>query len=401
MVGGRGMGNITKIDANLADVNQIISAGGDTVKRCYQCATCSSVCPLAPDEAPFPRKQMLLAQWGFQEKLLSDPSIWLCHQCGDCTKYCPRNAKPGDVLASLRLQATRELVPFKFMHTLYNNLWGLPILILIALAIILPIMFLTFQGVPSLSDPTSFPYSPIYYKIGFMDLPARVLMNDLIFLPLAVFIIAIMANAVSKMWNSYVETYKIPQAYRIGFIDVIKTYLIPALKEILAHSRFEKCGANSWRANPHKMLLFGFIILFIVTGTVFLLADILGMHTPWNPITHPVKWLGYIGGILLLYGVIGLITGRNQAVLENSLRTTYADSFLLWLILVVGVTGFLIPIARIFTFYYNYVGYIYLAHIIAVFLLFLSLLYSKFSHLVFRTTAVIFDLYYNDVLKKL
>jgi len=232
-------------------------------------------------------------------------------------------------------------------------------------------------------------------------LPARVVMNDLIFLPLAAFIIAIMAGAVSRMWNSYLETYKIPQAYRIGFIGVIKTYLIPALKEILAHSRFEKCGSSSWRAKPHKMLVFGFIILFIVTVTVFVLSDILGMHTPWNPITHPVKWLAYIGGILLLYGVIGLIVGRNRAVLENSLRTTYADSFLLWLILIVGVTGFLLPFARIFTFYYNYVGYIYLAHIIAVFLLFLSVPYSKFSHLVFRTTAVIFDLYYKDVQKKL
>ncbi len=392
---------VLKVDADLSAVKEIQSVGGDTVKKCYQCATCSSVCPLSPDEAPFPRKQMILAQWGFRDRLISDPSVWLCHQCGDCTKYCPRNARPGDVLASLRLLVTKELVPFKFMHTFYSHLWGLPILILIALAFILPVMFLAFKGVPDLTNPISFPYNPeINYKIAFMELPARVVMIDLLFLPLAAFVVIIIANAVSKMWNMYLDYYKVPVAYRYGFATVIKNYLGPAIREILAHSRFEKCGANSWRANPHKMLLYAFIILFITTGTVFVLADILGMHTPWNPFTHPVKWLGNIGGILLLYGVISLITGRNKAVLENSLRTAYPDAFLLWLILFVGITGFLIEIARIVPVFYNYVGFVYIAHIICVFLLFLAIPYSKFSHLIYRTTAVVFDLYYKDILKK-
>jgi len=393
---------ILKVDADLSAVKEIQSVGGDTVKRCYQCATCSSVCPLASDEAPFPRKQMILAQWGFKEKLISDPSVWLCHQCGDCTKYCPRNARPGDVLAALRLLVTRELVPFKFMYTLYNNLWGLPILILIALAIIFPIMFLTFQGVPDLTDPVSFPYNPeIHYKIGFIELPARVLMIDIIFLSLAAIVIIFMANAVNKLWNMYLDNYNIPQAYRYDLITILKTYLGPAIKEILAHSRFEKCGANAWRANPHKMLLFAFIILFITTGTVFILADMLGMHTPWNPITHPVKWLGNIGGILLLYGSIALITGRNKAVLENSLKTAYPDAFLLWLILLLGLTGFGIEIFRMVPGLYNFVAFVYLAHLVCVFLLFLAIPYSKFSHLIYRTTAIVFDFYYKDVLKKL
>lgn len=392
---------ILKVDADLSAVKEIQGIGGDTVKRCYQCATCSSVCPLAPDEAPFPRKQMILAQWGFREKLLSDPNVWLCHQCGDCTKYCPRNARPGDVLASLRLLVTKELVPFKFMNTFYSNLWGLPILILIALAFILPVLFLTFGGVPDFSDPVSFPYNPeLHYKIGFIDLPARVLMIDLIFLPLATFVVVLMANAVNKMWNTYLEYYKIPQAYRLDAVTIIKTYLGPALKEILAHSRFEKCDANSWRANPHKMLFYAFIILFITTGTVFILADILGMHTPWNPFTHPVKWLGNIGGILLLYGVISLISGRNRAVLENSLKTAYPDAFLLWLILFVGITGFGIEVVRMVPVFYNFSAFVYLAHLVCVFLLFLAIPYGKFSHLVFRTTAVVFDLYYKDTLKK-
>ncbi|MCS7199734.1 MAG: quinone-interacting membrane-bound oxidoreductase complex subunit QmoC [Caldimicrobium sp.] len=394
--------NRLKIDGDLAAVQEIKSVGGDTLKKCYQCATCASVCPLAPDEAPFPRKQMLLAQWGAKEKLLSDPSIWLCHQCGDCTKYCPRNARPGDVLASLRILVTKELVPFKFLNTFYNNLWGLPILVLIAFVYILLVTIFAFKGMPNFFDATSFPYNPnLYYKLGFMKLPARVVMIDVVFLSLAGLVVILMVNAVSKMWKTYLDYYNVPQAYRYGVGTILANYLIPALKEILDHSRFEKCGANSWRATPHKMLLFGFIILFITTGTVFILADFLGMHTPWNPLTHPVKWLGYIGGLLLLYGVIGLMTGRNRAVLENSLKTSYSDSFLLWLILLVGVTGFAIVVFRSIPSLYNLTGLVYLIHLITVFLLFLAIPYSKFSHLVFRTTAVVFDLYYRDVLKKM
>ena len=72
-------------------------AGGDALKKCYQCATCSVACPLSQDGDPFPRREMIYAQWGLKDKLLGDPNVYLCHQCGDCTALCPRGARPGDV----------------------------------------------------------------------------------------------------------------------------------------------------------------------------------------------------------------------------------------------------------------------------------------------------------------
>jgi quinone-modifying oxidoreductase subunit QmoC len=261
--------------------------------------------------------------------------------------------------------------------------------------------FATFGGVPNFFDPSSFPYGGPEYDLWILHLPARVMMIDLIFVPLAAFVVIILMSAIARMWNSYVETCQIPQAYRYGMWTILSRYLVPAIKEILAHTRFTKCDANHWRAAPHRLLLIAFILLAITTAIVFFMADILGFHTPWNPILHPVKWLGNIGGLLLLYSTIKIITGRSQAELEKSVKTSYPDSFLLYLILFVGISGFSIEIFRSIPSLSSVVSLVYLSHLVAVFILFLGLAYSKFAHLVFRTTAVVFDLYLKDVSEKM
>ena len=96
------MSEAIMLDPDVGFIKDVRALGGGDLKKCYQCATCSVVCPISPETKPFPRKEMIAASWGLKDKVVSSSDIWLCHNCGDCNTRCPRDAKPGDALAAIR-----------------------------------------------------------------------------------------------------------------------------------------------------------------------------------------------------------------------------------------------------------------------------------------------------------
>jgi len=64
------------VSPDLNFVKEVIAAGADSLKKCYQCSTCTVVCEVTPNNKPFPRKEMLYAQWGMKDQLITNPDIW-------------------------------------------------------------------------------------------------------------------------------------------------------------------------------------------------------------------------------------------------------------------------------------------------------------------------------------
>ncbi|MDL1956888.1 MAG: quinone-interacting membrane-bound oxidoreductase complex subunit QmoC [Candidatus Desulfofervidus auxilii] len=369
-------GRVVEPDVNF--IKGIIELGGDSVKKCFQCATCAVVCPLAPEENPFPRRQMILAQWGQKDKLVKDPAVWLCHNCNDCSLYCPRGARPGDVLAAIRAYVINEYARPKWLVNFVKTPKSLPLLIAFPIVILLLLLAITGHR-PTGEEIRPSNFLPTYYI-------------DAVFLPLTFFLIVSLVKSIKQFWDDMSEGLEPPSRFQLilkgGWIGII----ISTLKEILAHSRFYKCEANKGRALPHMLLLWSFIALAIVTSIDVLAEYILHIEIPF-PLSHPVKILANLGGILLLIGILTILINRIQ---DKQTVSTYWDWSLIIVILAVGITGFCAEFFRLIHIAKLAYGS-YLIHVGFVFTLFVYLPYSKFAHLVYRTVAMVHERYYGKV----
>ena len=377
------------VDPDVKFIEEVGKLGGQDVKKCFQCATCSVACPISPDEKPFPRKEMLATSWGLKDRLIGNGDIWLCHNCGDCTSKCPRGAKPGDVLAAVRSYAVAEYATPKALGKMVNNPGALPILLGIPAALILVLGFLlnlvgfTFHGEPMLSfSPTG---ADIWGHSYFNNILVDIIMVPTFTAAIVVFLLGL-KNFLADIHNNAVlegktKVDKIDPAGMVqAFIRIIPT--------ILKHQKFSECTDNKERSTSHMMVLFGFIGLFIVTGCFFIAEWILGIAGPYSQI-NPVKWLGNIGGIALIIGA-GLMIAQRMA--KKDQVSAYKDWYLLYLVMGLGVTGMLTELIRLAGLY-DLMAFIYYIHLILVWALFAYTPFSKLAHLVYRTVAMTYQEY--------
>lgn len=388
-----------RVEPDLEFIKYVKSAGGDTLKKCYQCATCSVVCPLSGDKKPFPRKEMIWAQWGLKEKLVGDPDVMLCHQCGDCTTYCPRGAKPGDVLGAIRAYAYTHYGFPSGLAKLVSDGKNLPILIAFPALLILAVWWLSGGMYLPGADNIDFGMFFDSHKdhptiIGGLTL--NVLLIDMIFVPAFVFAVFAAYKGVSNMWKDMSAKLGVQSNFRPSVTQFVSDFLVPSVKEIVAHKRFNECGTNKSRVNGHLPLLLAFIALFVVTGYSMVRKDVVGMfveglHGPLA-MSDPFKILANVAAIAMIVGIGILWMNRARMEEENKTTPTFYDWFLIVKIMTVGVTGLAAELSRLvgipvlaYLFYY--------VHLVAVFMLFLYMPYSKFAHMVYRTFAMAFEKY--------
>lgn len=394
------------VQPDLDFIKAMKEAGGDTLKKCYQCATCSVACPLSSDDKPFPRKEMLLAQWGMKDKLTSDPNVYLCHQCNDCSELCPRGARPGDVLGAIRAYAYRALGWPKCLADLCSSEKNLPMLIGIP-AVVTLIMWIISGGVP-IPSPEAFErygYTQFFGHWNFPYLSKNVVFIDIIMLTCVVIACISFYKGLTKMWRGMRESVGLDGsvAYRPSCVQFVQMFLWPSIVEIIQHTRFKECKENYERVKGHLPLVLGFIGLFVVTVISVVKQDVLGifipeLHGPFSML-NPVKWLANIAAIAMIYGIGVLWINRKKKEDAGKSNNTFYDWFLIWIIMGVGVTGLGAEVLRLMGI--ASLGYVvYYLHLVSVAMLFLYLPYTKLAHIIYRTFAMAFERYRNSVFVK-
>ena len=379
-------------------IQVVKEAGGDTLKQCYQCATCSVACPLSTDGSPFPRREMIYAQWGLKDKLVSDPNVFLCHHCGDCTTMCPRGARPGEVLSAIRAFVYTSLGWPQSLAKMCTSIKNLPTLVGIP-ALVVFLMWIISGGmhIPSGEHFAKVGYQQFFGHWDYHLLSKNVLFIDIIMLTAVGIAVYSLYRGISVLWKAMSSSLKQGEVgYRPGVVQFVKEFLWPSLVEIVQHKRFEECKENHSRVRGHKPLMLAFIGLFIVTIYSMVKNDVFGIFFPslHGPISlwNPVKWLANVAAVAMIFGIVVLWKNRKKMEAEGKARNTFYDWFYIWIIAAVGVTGLAAELMRIVSI--PSLGYIiYYLHLVSVVMLFLYLPYSKFAHIVYRTTAYAFDRY--------
>jgi quinone-modifying oxidoreductase subunit QmoC len=359
------MSSVITLSPDRAFRDDLVRRGGGDSARCFQCATCSSVCDLATSETAFPRRQILWAQWGLVDRLAADPSIWLCHQCNDCTTRCPRDAKPGDAMQAIRALVIEQVAAPKFMGRLVGRA-----------ATTWPILL----GVPIL-----FWALYIYAVSGFDVSRTPLVYGDFVptwmiytvFLPAAAFAIGAAATSARRCWTAWGQA--------AGRKGSLLSGLGGVALDILAHRRFEQCGAAKPRRSGHLFLVLGFIGALITTTLLGIAMDLMGVKTPL-PQVHFIKILGNVSAVLLVIGAIYLVANRagNDG---GAGRSQAYDTFFLTLVVLVVFSGVGSELGRMFL-PASVALAIYILHLGTVLALFLSFPFSKFAHALYRTLAM-------------
>lgn len=355
------------ISPDLNFVKEVIGSGGESLKKCFQCATCSVVCNVTPDSKPFPRKEMMYAQWGLKDRLLSNPDIWLCHQCSDCTAYCPRGAKPGEVLGAIRKIMIKNYSVPGFLAKMAGEskylfvLFALPLLILLAV-------------IASQGNLTSFPEGEIVYS---KFIPVHFI--DPIFIAASAFAAISFVFGVKRYWADMCKGVEIKG-------DLIRS-LKQTVTDILSHSRFKKCNVAKARSTSHLLVFYAFIGLAITTSWAVFYLYVVGRPSPY-PLYDPLKIVGNVSALALITGITLVVLNRMKNKKKAGVGS-YFDWLFIVVVYAIAATGILSELSRLADI--AALAYpVYFIHLMFVFFLFAYAPFSKMAHMVYRAIAMVF-----------
>ena len=346
-------------------------------EKCYDCGTCSAVCPLSAEGNVFPRRMVRYIQMGLEEKLLQSADPWLCYYCGTCSEKCPRGAEPGETMMAARRYLTSRYDWTGFSRRFYVS-ERFEILSVLLVALITGVtMFLLAQrfDLEHVSVNAAWPVLGVeLFDIGLLVLLSALLVSNVI------------------------RCARMQLGRHLGRIPV-RTYLAE-VKTLVVHfmtqKRFASCDDRKlWVV--HLLIMSGYCTIFVLV--VFFLAGgirALGLYDEGiafqrdviYPLSHPIRLLGYLATAAILTGVVHALVGRIRKRKVPYQNSHGSDWMFLVLLLLTTVTGILIHFGRLLDWpIFTYA--LYIVHMmVTVPMLVLEVPFAKWAHLAYRPVTI-------------
>jgi len=363
--------------------------GASDVSACFSCGTCTASCPLSETDSTFPRRMIRYAQLGMKDALLSSKELWACYQCGECAETCPTQADPSEFMAATRRYAIASYDKTRIARTMYTQ----PVLATV-LAVVIAAFFALFMY--TAHGPQSGESLAIFEFI-----PEELIHNTGIVVMIVVLLaglagVASMARAIGRRegvgWGSVLGG-------RAALARTSRAAWSAIGRESLGQVQFRKeCDVDQetmpWyrqRWLLHAVTVWGFLGLLAATALDYGLA-VLGIKATGTPVPvwYPIRLLGTIAGLMLIYGTTMLIIDRLRAANRSVRSSTTADWLLLALLWITGVTGFVLEVALYLPSAPAWGYWVFLFHVAVAMELVLLAPFMKLAHAVYRPVALFY-----------
>lgn len=363
--------------------------GATDISACFNCGTCTAICPLSETDTTFPRRIIRYAQVGMKDALLSSKEIWSCYYCGECSDSCPTQAGPSEFMAAARRYAIASYDRTRLARTMYLR----PVvgsMIAVFLAAFFAVFMYANHGEQSSTSLALFEFIP-YELIHLTGLVVMIL----------VFLAGLVGMATMARRIAGVEGVSLRSAFggRAALGRTAAALWSAIGVESLGQRRYrEECETDAaplpWyrrRWFIHAATMWGFLGLLAATILDYGL-DVLGVKATGTPVPiwYPVRLLGTIAGIALVYGTTVLIIDRYRPADRSRLHSASADWMLLALLWITGVTGFVLELALYLPEAPAWGYWVFLFHVAVAMELVLLAPFMKLAHVVYRPVALFF-----------
>ncbi len=363
--------------------------GAFDVDACFNCGNCTAVCPLSEGDSTFPRRLIRYAQVGMRDELLASKELWTCYACGECSETCPRQAEPSEFMAASRRFATAAYDRTRIARFLYLQ----PLLGTIA-AVVFAVLLALFMYVNR-----SGPVPAAEAGLAFFEWVPAGLIHDIGIVAMVVVTIAGVAGVLTMIG-------RVAPASGIAWRGLANGTGLRAMGgalwssigvESLGQKRYrEDCQASeaptAWYRRTwvmHAATMIGFLGLLLATTLDFGL-DVIGVKDTGEPVPlwYPVRLLGTVAGVMMMYGASGLMLRRWRKEGRTVRHSFTSDWMFLWLLWLAGLTGFVIELGLYLPSppLWGYV--LFLVHVAIAMELTLLVPFTKFAHAIYRPVSL-------------